>query len=193
MVSNSFVESVKFSMKEILIFIVMALPAFSIGQGKNITWQVFPLGSSPMTICLPGKPRPMEAELSQSLLQILHSYYAYRYDDIRTGVVVMLFHISYTEGINADMDRSAGQTISELISCGAMNIKYTSDSILIDRMRGLSLKGTFESNGITQEFTTTVLAEGSKVWMVISYAKAGKRRGQKTLKSILNSITFKEK
>ena len=128
-----------------------------------------------------------------TMLEIIESFYGYGFKDQPTGVGVMLFHIGYAAEIHPDFSILGDQTIRELEIRGASYIKYTTSSIRIGGRKGIRQSGTLEFKGIQNEFSATILSEGSKVWKIIIYIETGDQKGKQIEKAILDSIAFKGK
>ncbi len=176
-----------------ILFFLLALPMVGSGQSQVSTWQDFSFGTPVMTVHLPGAPQPKETLIEPSLLQVIQSYLAYGYENIPAGISVMLYHISYAEGIRPDLDIVGDQAIRELEASGALQVKYKTSTIHIGGKQGIRQSGTLEDNGNHMQFTSTIVSEDNKVWKVIIYMKSGDPKGNEIMKTILDSISFKEK
>lgn len=174
-----------------IFFFLFAFPIVVIGQSQASTWQDFSFGDPEMKIHLPGTPQPKETLIEPSLLQVIQGYFAYGYENLPAGISVMLYHVSYAEGIRPDLDIVGDQAIRELEATGALQVKYKTSTIHIDGKQGIRQAGTLEDNGNHMQFSSTIVSESNKVWKVIIYVKSGDPKGNEIMKTILDSISFK--
>ncbi|HZV70778.1 MAG TPA: hypothetical protein VFG10_14585 [Saprospiraceae bacterium] len=183
-------EFVKLSPWKILVFLGILFPCSIYSQDPG--WAAFSLGSPPLRLSLPGVPIAMETQIQPSLLEVMRAYYAYEYEDSINGISVMLLQTTYAQHIHPDFTIISDQTIRDLTSRGAVNIKYQTSSIETEGKKGFRQEGTLIFKGNAMDFTTNIVNEGSNVWKVIILERTDNADTKRTTHSILDSITFKE-
>jgi len=183
-------EFVMHSVWKIIVFLGMVLPCSMYSQDTG--WSSFSLGSPPLHLRLPGVPSALETQIQPSMLEVMRAYYAYEYEDSVNGIAVMLLQTTYAQHIHPDFTIISDQTIRDLTTRGALNIKYQTSSIETEGKKGFRQQGTLVFKGNTMDFTTNIVNEGANVWKIIILERTDDDNAKRITRTILDSITFKE-
>ena len=173
-----------------LFFLILTLPAWIFGQEQHSAWKVFSLGSPAMAISMPGLASPLEVSIQPSLINSLRSYYAYHYQDRPYGMEVQLYYIEYSDEKYTQKDSREEQNIQDLTAKGGQDIKYKTSDVNTNKKKGIRWSGTQKLKDIKQEFSITVFVDGSKIWKIITFNKAGDKAKREIINKILGSISF---
>src|SRR4030095_10443510 len=174
----------------LFLYIIIFFPTFLSGQEETIHWKEFSIGSPAMYINLPDDPEPMEVPISPSLLQVIHTYSAYQYNDNNIGMKVMIVFTAYDKSTSTDLKGFEEQAIRDLESKGASDIEFTSVPMDCLGKQCMRLHGHLQLNGIKKTFITSIIEDESRVWKVVIYANQKGHNGKHMMESISNSISF---
>jgi hypothetical protein len=161
-------------------------------HGQGSLPNTFSLGIPPMIIHLPGPVKPMEVKIDPMTIQMIHSFYAYQYEDVRAGIDVRLFQITYSGVQDMNSKTIVEQTMHELESGDDHNFNYNQRQIEVDGKKGLRLTGTCKEKDRKEKFTGYIFIDNKRVWKAIAFYNMGDRAGEEAAEEILDSISFRD-